>query len=71
MLSSIDAVWKETLWVPPSDLVPMWGQMAGSVDCCGFFLAHKSVTNWHVARHGSLQYKEELQTRAADQEAPH
>ena len=39
-------------------------------DGCGFVLTEKSVTNWRVARHGSLQNKEELQTKATDQEPP-
>ena len=54
----------------PFFLVPMWSQMEDSGDRCGFISATRSVPTWRVAVHGSLQTKEDLQTRAADQEAP-
>ena len=52
------------------DWVQMWGQMEDSGGCCSNILSKKNVRNERVARHGSLQNKDELQTRATDQEAP-
>ena len=44
---------EETLLIPPPDVVPMWGQMEDSGDCCGFIQTNKNVTNLRGARHGS------------------
>ena len=54
-LSSIEEVWEEMRLTHPPDLVPMWGQMEDSGDCCCFVFTNRSVTNWRAARHGSLQ----------------
>ena len=44
-----------TLLLPPLGLAPMWAQMEDSTECCGFIRTMKSVTNWRVVKHGSLQ----------------
>ena len=68
-LGSTEEAWKETLPIPPPDLVPMWEQIEDSGECCGYTLT-KNVANWRVAKHGSLQLdKEKMQIRVADQEA--
>ena len=58
-VSSIEEAWEETLLIPPPDLVPMWSQMKDSGGCCGFRRTKKNVTNWRVAKHGSLQFTKE------------
>ena len=50
-----------------TDLVPMWGQMWKSGDCCGFVLTKSGEQNWRVARHGSFQLnKEKMQLKETD-----
>ena len=49
-VSSIEETWEETLLIPPLDLVPMWGQMNDSGDCCGFISTRNNVPNWRFAR---------------------
>ena len=44
--------------------------MEDSRDRCEFKLTERNVTIWRVAENGSLQKKDELLPRAADQEAP-
>ena len=41
--------WEDTLLIPPPDLVPMWGQMAESGDCCGFIVPKRTEQSWRVA----------------------
>ena len=66
-MGSIEGAREEMLLIPPPDVVPMWGQME---DCCGCIQTQKNVTNWRVARHGSLQLdKEQVQIRETDQAA--
>ena len=57
--SFIEDAWEETLLFPSPDVVPMWGKMDNTVDCRGFVIRTRSVPNWPVARHGSLQTEDE------------
>ena len=69
-LSSVEEARVETLLIPPPDVVPMWGHIEESEDCCGITVTTTNATNWTVATHGSLQLNnEKLQRRATDQGA--
>ena len=69
-VSSIEETWEETLLIFPPDVVPMWGQMDDSGDCCGFISTTRNGPNWRFARNGNPQMENERQTKAADQETP-
>ena len=45
-MSSIEEVWEETRGISPPDVIPMWGQMKASGDCCGFKTTKDSETSW-------------------------
>ena len=34
-VSFIEETWEETMLLPPSGAVPMWGHMKETEDCCG------------------------------------
>ena len=53
----------------PPDVIPMWGQMVNSGNCCGF-IYQQGMIRTGVAKHASLQTQDERQTKAADQETP-
>ena len=67
---SVEETLEETLLIPPPDLVPMWGRMEESGDCCGFSVPKRSGQSWRVARHGSFQLnKDKMQIKETDRAA--
>ena len=54
-VSFIEETWEETMLLPPSGAVPMWGRMKETEDCCGFIITKKNEPSWRVAGHGSFQ----------------
>ena len=69
-VSFIEETWEETLLLPPPGVVPMWGQMKESGDCCGFIIMKKSEPSWRVAKRGCFQLnKDKMQMKATDQAA--
>ena len=54
-LRSTEEAWRTTLLIPPPDLVPKWGQIEDSGDCCGFTVTTRNVTHWCVVMHEGLQ----------------
>ena len=66
-VSSIEVTWEKTLVILPPDLVPMWGQMEESGDCCGFIQKKSGELKWRVARHGRFQLnKGKMQIKETD-----
>ena len=61
--SSSEETWRTTLLIPPPDLVPKWGQIEDSGDCCGFTVTTRNVTHWRVVVHEVCNQTEMLQIK--------
>ena len=69
-MSSIEEKQEKTLLIPSPDVVPMWGHVKESGDCCGFTTTKKSEKSRRVARRRSFQLnRHKVQIKETDQAA--